>query len=184
MTKRFARARLAAVAAALAVTAGLTSACGGGAAAVDVAANQAISVPPVLGGLEVSAEPKATERAKKEAAQDSYAADIQVFSLRKAKELRAVLQVIRLTPDARPEDREFRREVIGKIGGTTRAPEKIAETLVYRAKDNQKVINLWFKGRFMLVLIVREAETVAGVDPGVNSQQVLVEALSLEPQNA
>jgi hypothetical protein len=43
------------------------------------------------------------------------------------------------------------------------------------------VINTWFEGKFMQVLIVREDETIEGGGAGVNHQQLLLELLALQP---
>lgn len=165
------------------------SACGGNADAnaacgtdADRAARQTIGIPPTLAGLTVSVDTKATSKVAKAATSNSYVCDARVFALRDGKELRAVLQVARLTPDARPEDAKFRRTIAGQIGGTSRRPEKFGDVLVYRARSNSQVIDIWFTGRFMQVLIAMEEDTLGGST--VDFGRLLAEAISLRPIRA
>ena len=162
------------------------SACGGKGNAnaacgtdADRAAHQTLGIPPTLAGLTVSVDAKATSKIAKAANSNSYVCDARVFALRDGKELRAVFQVARLTPDARPGDAKFRRTIAGQIGGTSRRPEKIGNVLVYRARANSQIIDIWFTGRFMQVLIALEADTEGGTN--VDFGLLLAEAISLRP---
>src|SRR5207245_1803690 len=96
--------------------------------------------------------------------------------LRKDKELRAVLEVVRLTHDAHPEQRDFRKKIVQLIGGGSRAPAELNGQLVYTATVNQQIISVWFQSRFMEVLIVRENPTVAGQATGVDANLLLAQA--------
>lgn len=141
-----------------------------------------IGVPPKVAGLSVAINRKATDRMNKEAAgSNSYVRDATVFEMRDGKELRAVFQVTRLSPDARTDDFDFRRTIASGIGGGSQAPQNLGGVAVYEARQNQQVINTWFEGQFMQVLIVREDETIEGGGTGVNHQQLLLELLSLLP---
>lgn len=143
--------------------------------------NLSIGVPPTVAGLRVEFSQKATTRMNKEAAgSNSYVRDARVFELRVGKELRAVYQVVRLAPDARLDDFDFRRTIASSIGGS-QAPANIGGVAVYETRRNSQVINTWFEGKFMQVLIVREDETVEGGGTGVNHGQLLLELLALEP---
>ncbi|MFA5891275.1 MAG: hypothetical protein WDA27_10080 [Actinomycetota bacterium] len=162
------------------------SACGGNANAnaacntdADLAARQTLPIPPILAGLTVSVDTKATSKIAKAAASNSYVCNAMVFAMRDGKELRAVLQVARLTPDARPGDPKFRRTIAGQIGGTSRRPEKIGDTLVYRARVNSQIIDIWFTGQFMEVLIALESDTAGGTT--IDFGRLLAEAISLRP---
>jgi hypothetical protein len=106
--------------------------------------------------------------------------DAAVFELRQGKRLRAVFQVLRLSPDARADDLDFRREVAGEIIKTTRAPENVGGVAVYKGVVNQQVVHVWFEEQFLEILIVDEKQAIAGVDSGVDVKRLLVEALSLE----
>lgn len=140
-----------------------------------------IGVPPEVAGLSVQINRKATDRMNKEArGSNSYVRDATVFELRDGKELRAVYQVTRLSPDARTDDFDFRRTIASSIGGS-QAPQNIGGAAVYETRQNQQVINTWFEGKFMQVLIVREDETIEGGGTGVNHGQLLVELVSLLP---
>ena len=140
-----------------------------------------IGVPPTLAGLSVKLAKKPTEQLLTEAqGSDSYLRDGVVFELRHGKELRAVYQVVRLTPDARADDPEFRRTVAASIGGS-QAPANIGGVAVYETRRVDQIINTWFEGQFMQVLIVRDTETIVGQDPGFEYPQLLAEVLALEP---
>lgn len=174
---------------AFAVLAAFASACGGsaGAAECNTAADPTkgttINLPPSLGGLRVAEEKDATEELLKASKVNSYLCDGRVFSLRDGTELRGVLQIGRLTPDARPDEKEFRKTVADGMNAK-RAPEKIGETLVYKGNNNKQLIQVWFVERFMVVLTVRENETVAGEPVGVDFTTLTTEALSLRPVKA
>jgi len=178
--------RRSAPAVALAIVAVFASACGSSAgaaecnSAVDPTKGKTINLPPTLGGLRVQEEDKASEQLVKESETNSYVCDGRVFSLRQGEELRAVFQVLRLTPDSRPDDRDWRRTVAVGMD-LQRAPERVGETLVYSGRFNKQLIQMWFVERFMLVMTVRESATVAGEPVGVDFKQLSAEALSLRP---
>jgi len=166
MSKLARRAALASCALALTAAA---SACGGGASASapDPSAGLTLAVPSTLGGLAVTQDKKATAKLKGKAGPDTYVKDGQVYTLRLGTgpkaELKGVLQVIRLTPDARPEDREFRREIACKelLTGSCRQPIQIGNALVYKGvlgEDTpyEQTIYLWFTGRFMQTFVMRK----------------------------
>jgi hypothetical protein len=174
------RARLAGLVALLIITG---AACGG---TIDLTATQeadelAIAIPPKMAGLNVALSKPATRRMNREAAGSSaYVRDAQVFALRSRGELRAVYQVLRLTPDARTDDFDFRRTIAGAIGGS-RAPENRGGVAVYVTINNEQVIYTWFEDKFMQVLIIREDETIEGAGSGLNVEQLIEEALALQP---
>lgn len=170
---------------ALALVATLGASCGGGKRIAcnspeDPSKGMTINLPPSLGGLRVAKEPKAIKQLIKTAKVNSYVCDGAVFSLRDGEELRGVLQVARLTPDARPEEKEFRKTVADG-SNAKRQPVKIGETLVYQGNFNKQLIQLWFVDRFMLVLTVRENAAAAGQPVGVDLRALTAEALALRP---
>lgn len=198
--------RSARAAIALGIVAMLGSACGTASGSaqcnteIDLTKGMTMNLPPSLGGLRVAEEKKATDELKKQAglpvkptgtakataqpdAANSYICDGRVFSLRDGEELRGVLQVARLTPDARPDDKEFRKTVADGMNAK-RAPEKIGDTLVYKGNFNKQLIQMWFVDGFMVVLTVRESATVAGQPVGVDFKALTAEALSLRPVKA
>lgn len=139
-----------------------------------------LAVPPTLGGLNVKFSGKATSRVMNEVEGSSaYVRDASVFELRSGEELRAVFQVLRMTPDARTDEVEFRRQVAQQISGSSRAPENVGGIAVFKASRNQQAIHTWFDGKFMQVLIVREIVPAGGLPLDV--ERLLLEALALEP---
>lgn len=169
----------------IALIASLTASCSGGKriacnSVEDLTKGMTINLPPSLGGLRVEKEPKAIKQLIKTAKVNSYVCDGSVFSLRQGKELRGVLQVARLTPDARPEEKDFRK-TIADGSNAKRQPVKIGETLVYQGNFNKQLIQLWFVDHFMMVLTVRESATVAGQSVGVDFRALTAEALALHP---
>jgi len=173
--------RIAAVATALAL--GLA----GCAAGVDPNAPQpedslALAVTPTLGGLTVKLSEKATQRVNRKAAErNTYLRESTVFELRTGKELAAVFQVIRLSPDARTEDLEFRRSLVASITQTSRAPLDVGGVPVYKATINKQIVHVWFEERFLQVLIVRSDAAAGGAfGPAIDVNRLLVETLALE----
>lgn len=161
----------------------LASACGKAdlANAPDPSDGYAIKVPSVLAGLQTRLSKSSVAKLKKESKGQSYARDIQVFELRDGKELRAALEVLRLSPDARIEDLDFRDKLVGLIGGTQTKPKNVGGIPVYEAKQNQQFVYTWFHDRFMQVLIVRANQTQQGQAIGVNVSQLLQAAIALKP---
>ena len=141
--------------------------------------NLTLAVPPTLGGLRVEHSAKTSKKMVEQAQQRStYARDISVFELRAGKELKAVFQVTRLTPDARLEDLEFRKALAAGILGTARAPANRAGTAVYEHVFNNQRVMVWFEDRFMEILLIRESSAFSTFT--VDVDRLLAEALSLE----
>ena len=149
----------------------------------DVAFDAAtLSVPAELGGLSVLLEPAATRKLKAADRERSYVADGAVFALRRGDELKAVLQVALFTADARPEDDEFRREIVGQIGGFTGDPTKVKGVPVYATEMNEQIFYVWFRDRFFETLSVRKSEAFAAAGERVDVKALLEEAVSLKPR--
>ena len=185
------RVRLAATAALL-LLAFASSACGGGPNpnGPDPSAGFALRVPQTIAGLNVQQDAKSTATLNKQKGKETYVKDGSVYTLRvgtgSKAELKAVLQVIRLTPDARPEDPEFRRTIacLELPGGTCRTPELINGAIVYQGvqapdtKFEQKIY-LWFTGRFMQTLQLPK-DTTGAYDP----QLLLNQVVAIKPVRA
>jgi hypothetical protein len=136
-----------------------------------------IAVPLALGGLAAKQEPAATKRLLETArVKDTYAADGVVYGLRRAGELMGILEIVHLNADARPDDRDFRREIVGQMGGSDFKPRKLADRLVYRVPGNRQVIYVWFFGPYMGVLIVRADRQSARK---FDTERVLAEAVTI-----
>jgi hypothetical protein len=151
----------------------------------DPSAKTEIAMPATIGGLKVREEGEATEKLNVEsdpAGTYQCPGTGRVYSLRKGKELRAVLQVSRLAPDARLDDIDFVRGLVRGITGGLLEPEEVDGVDVYTATGaNQQLISSWFTDRFMFFLTVREDETVAGLAVGVDFKAVRTEAVRLAP---
>lgn len=138
--------------------------------------------PPAIAGLAVKESPKATKQLRKQAAsKDSYARQITVYEMRQGTELRAALEVMRLAPDARVDDPEFRREMARLMGAGSQRPVNRGGVPVYQTKQNEQHIFIWFEGLFLQVLTVRASATQAGQAIGVNVDRLLTEILALQP---
>lgn len=159
----------------------LAAACGTPAATnVHFDPDASLRVPPVLEGLEVREESTASrtlERAAKRG--NAYVVDGNVYGLRLRDELKAVLQVSKLAPDARPDDKEFRRKVVNQIGARVTRPRGIAGVLVYQGTANEQQISVWFVEGFMNVLMIREEETLPGEGLGFDPEALLRAAAAL-----
>ena len=168
MSSRLSRAMGAALLAALAACGGTDLAAPTGVPASDVA------VPPLMGGLKVGYEKKASKEFNKhvktlfgkEGGARPYIADGVAYSLREGKELKAVFEIARLTSDADPTDTEFRRKIVDQIGSGTPSPRcgaaltdppcDVAVPLVYPREGTQQVFYVWFRDRHMYVLMIRQ----------------------------
>lgn len=160
------------------------TACGGGVdpSASDPSDRLTIKVPPVIGGLTVKESPKATKKYLDESkTRSTYVKGAQIFELRQGKELQAVLQIVRLTADARPEDPEFRKKIADGISGSARAPERLGGQLVYRATSNNQIVTTWFQSKFMQVLIVRQDSVTLAQQGSIDINSVLTDVLALKP---
>lgn len=156
------------------------AACGG---PTDPGANGEVRVPKELGGLDVKRDPVATKTLNKESApEDTYQCPGtgRVYAMRKAKELRAVLQFSRLAPDARLDDIEFLRGLVkGPTGNILEPIERNCVDVYYATgAGNEQKVTMWFKDRHMFFLTVREDPTLPGVPVGVDFELVLDEALT------
>lgn len=155
------------------------AACGG---ADDTTLGLDVTPPKLVGGLDVVAEPDATETLLTSSEPDAtYLCDGAVYALRKKDELRAVFQVTRLAPDARLDDRAFLRNLVGNITGSVPQPVKISDVDVYQIVANEQIISTWFHGNFMFFLTVREDPTIEGVAVDVDFETVLAESIGITP---
>lgn len=149
---------LTAVAAVALVAAG----CGGSASAsVCTDDGLTIPVPDALAGLAARPSDDARQALLQEKEEtQTYICDASVFELREGPtdedELIAVLEIIRMTDDARIDDIDFQRSIAHDIGASSRVPDQVDGTFVWRTSLNQQALHVWFQQRFMQVLIVRE----------------------------
>lgn len=170
---------------------GALAACGsgGGTAAPPVGpAAKSVKLPASLAGLGVTAEKDATKtindegRSLTEGGTVPYVTDSVVYTLRSGEELKAVLQLSRLSADARPDDRDWRREVVLQIGrGPVGSPIKRGDVLVYDRQGTKQSIHIWFNGHIMYVLALRQQESVEGEGLGFDPETLLEEAVRITP---
>lgn len=158
------------------------AACGG---PDDPGAGRNVSVPKEIGGLQVELEKSATKRLNNEAdpaATYQCPGSGRVYAMRKKKELRGVLQISRLAPDARLDDIDFLRGLLNGPTGNVLQPVEINCVDVYRAVGaNDKLVIMWFVERWMFFLTLRESQTLPGVPVGVDFDRVVQEVVLIGP---
>lgn len=148
----------------------------------DATLGMEVSPPDRIGGLRVVPEPDAAESLNTASEpKDTYQCEGAVYALRDGEELRAVFQVSRLAPDARLDDREFLRNLLGGITGAVPQPVEKEGVDVYQIVSNGQIISTWFHDNFMYFLTVREDPTIEGQAVNVDFEQVLNEALNVRP---
>lgn len=154
------RARRAAGAfAVLAVAGFLTAGCANGDAAAAAASTRKIKqlpadvVPSELLGLK-SAQEDMTETLTN--VRRSYVDGVGLYSFRQGDLLEATLQVSRFNDNADVGDARFRQTLLSQIGGTIPKPVRVGEDTVYLTSATKQTIAVWFRGRNLLVLAVRE----------------------------
>lgn len=81
-----------------------------------------------------------------------YISSVGLFSLRENDLVRATLQISRFNSLARPEDSEFRNEIINKMGSRRPLRTVMGKATVYATAGTEQNIFLWFtdKGFFVL----------------------------------
>lgn len=152
----------------------------------DTSANTELEWPATLGGLKVRQAATATKKLNQEASPEgSYQCPGggKVYALRDGKELRAVLQVSRLAPDARLNEREFLSRLVRSVTGNVREPLKVEGVDVFQATSagNSQLVTTWFQDQYMIILTVRESQTIAGQAVDVDFDQVLKDAVTVRP---
>lgn len=160
------------------------AACGG---PDDPGAGQEIVVPSKIAGLDVKLDKKATKSLNAASDPDKTyqcPGSGRVYSMRKAKELRAVLQITRLAPDARLDDIDFVRGLVkGPTGNVLESIEiNCTDVHIATSSGNEQVVRMWFTERFMFFLTVREGATLPGQVVGVNFDDVLAQSVLLVPR--
>ena len=138
----------------------VVASCGGsiGASGVDGRRIKSLSPPAIEGtvaGLEVKVEDVGnTVRQFRK----SYADAVSVYSLRAKGRLEATLQVSRFRDADKLRDRTFRRGLIDQVASGTRAQlVRLDQRDVYVTRGVGQRVFVWFAGRHVLVLSVRDA---------------------------
>lgn len=171
------------------------AACGG---PNDPGADEHVVVPDEIAGLKVERDKEATATLNKDSdPKDTYQCPGggRVYSMRDVKpraergdpkeegELRAVLQISRLAPDARLDDIEFLRGLLKGPTGNINEPTEIncIDVYVATAAGNEQLVTMWFNDRYMFFLTVREDATVPGQVVGIDFRSVIAESVKLGP---
>ncbi len=111
-----------------------------------------LSLPPEIEGLKVQKEDisGALERVN-----PSYVSETALYSLRSGDELvQATLQVNRFVDDQTLPS-NFRQRVVAQLGGTPAIPTRMGDRTIWRASGSNQTLALWFRGKAMYVLSIR-----------------------------
>lgn len=111
------------------------------------------AVPGELLGLPVTQEDM-TETVSR--SQDAFIERVGLYSMRRDELLQATLQVSEFRDNAPLDDAGFRSTLVSQIGGTRVQAYRMGEETVYRTTGRKQVISLWFEGRRLYVLSVRD----------------------------
>jgi len=88
-------------------------------------------------------------------AQNSYVDALTLFGLRRGSLLIATFQVSQLTSLARVSNPAFQQAFVASIGGTTPVEVRLGGTDVWLTTGTDEQVSIWFSGRDLLVLSVR-----------------------------
>jgi hypothetical protein len=86
----------------------------------------------------------------------SYVEATSLYSFRTGDLLQSTLQVSRFTTSAAASTEKFRGSVVSKIGSTVPKPFRVANETVYLTTGKSQSIAIWFRGRYLFVLAVRD----------------------------
>lgn len=103
-------------------------------------------------GLQVATEDVADRLVN---VRDTYVQELSLYSLRRGELLMATLQVSRLGGPARPDDRDFRAQVVNKIGGTAPREVRLGDMTVWLTTGNGQHLQAWFRDDLFFVLSIR-----------------------------
>lgn len=109
-----------------------------------------LDLPPEVLGLTVTKEDLQETLATKEGAY--WVEVVGLFSMREGDLMRAALQASLFRGDAPVNSDQFRRSVVGLIGGSTPQGIKVGKQSLYMMRGNQQILFVWFEGRGFFVL--------------------------------
>jgi hypothetical protein len=81
---------------------------------------------------------------------------VGLYSFREGDLLQATLQVSRFNSKADVRSAKFRQTLLSQIGGSLPKRVTMGEDTVYLTSGTKQIIAVWFRGRNLLVLAVRE----------------------------
>jgi hypothetical protein len=111
----------------------------------------ALTPPPTVNGLKVTRENVASVHSKRK----QYLTHIELFSLRRGKQLEATLQVGTFERSAPVRSLTFQRGVAGQVGATVPVEQRIAGTTVFVTQAKKLAVAVWFRGSQLYVLSIR-----------------------------
>jgi hypothetical protein len=127
-------------------------------------------MPADLLGLPVTKENMSASLATQ---RDAFVEAVGLYAMRRSDLVQATLQVSRFRPNAPIDQASFRSSVVSQIGGQRSQQFRMADSTVYRTTGRKQVISLWFHGRYLFVLSVR--------DTFDHPRSLLREALAVKP---
>jgi hypothetical protein len=86
----------------------------------------------------------------------AYLDSVGLYSFRREELLQATLQVSRFNDDADFERAGFRQAVVSQIGGSVPKRVRVGKDTVYLTTGTKQTLAMWYRGRNLLVLAVRE----------------------------
>ena len=136
----------------------VAGACGGpkapeGVPGSKIAALPATTLPSSILDLSISSEDFSGTASK---AANTYVKEAGLYSMRQGDLVQATLEVLKFNGQARLDDPKFRTEVIGQIGGATPQIAQLGSDRVYFVSGIKQKISVWYRGRTLLVLSVRD----------------------------
>jgi hypothetical protein len=87
-----------------------------------------------------------------------YLVDVRLYSLRVKKQLEGTLQIGRFR-DSAPRTASFHRQIAGQVGTSVPREQRVAGTTVFVTRGKKLGIAVWFRGREMFVLSIRDGYT-------------------------
>lgn len=155
MTFRLARPLAATLAAGVIATlAGCGAAPLGGERGQAVATVAASTVPSVLAGLTVTAEPVGKVLRHYS---HLYIDQFGFFGLRAAHQLEATLEIADFGPAARLDQASFRSSILADVSPGIPSTVNIAGQAIEQAQGLKSIVSAWFSGRSLLVLTVLDS---------------------------
>lgn len=113
-----------------------------------------VAIPQELAGLRVEREDVSAALAK---FRTGYVKEAALYSARTPQDVvQATLQVGLLQPGERYSSSAFRRTFVNQVGGTTPKATRMGEITVWRTTGTKQVVAIWFRGRHLFLLSVRE----------------------------
>ena len=109
-----------------------------------------LDLPPDLLGLTVTKEDVTETLAEREGAY--WVEVVGLFSMREGDLMRAALQVSRFRGDTPVQSEQFKRSVIGLIGGSAPQKIKVGTKHLDMTRGNQQLVFVWFEGNGFFVL--------------------------------